>query len=257
MAIQEKGGVVSSGQHGGGHNSYQPYLIFSEARFSYFFTYGEISPTYEFFQKHGKATIVKTGSPVFYKIQQKCGAPPQRVKRILYIMNLCVPFYSANFPWEFVLKQFQVLELLNLYTDKYTIHIKEEQTGTVKRSNYKGLNFMRDNPKDVLHKYDMLIVESGISTAVLEATVTNKYIVAFTGAEWEDSSKESLDMLSKRAECFHTYDDFLAGLGKILDDPRKNLDPSKLTSLDFMNTYCNPVSPEHYIETIKNTLKLP
>lgn len=256
MAVKEKGGVDAAGQHGGGHNSFSPYSLFAEARYSYYFSYGDVSPTYEFLKKHGKAKYVKAGSPTLYYVQQKCDSHPQKISKILYIMNLCVPFYSANFPWEFVLKQFKVLELLNSYSDKYTIHIKEEHTGTVQRSNYPGLSFIDVSPKEVIHKYDLLIVESGQSTAVLEATVTNKYIIAYTGVDWEELSEESLDMLSKRAECFHTSDDFLIGLRKILDDPQTNLDSSKLFSGDFMNTYCNPVSPERYIETIKKTLEL-
>ena len=256
MAIQEKGGVDASGQHGGGHNSYFPYSVFAESRFSFNFTYGDISPTYAFLEKYGKAKLIKSGSPTLYSVHQKCSEYPQKITRILYIMNLCVPFYSANFPWEFVLKQFQVLELLNSYTDKFTIHVKEEHTGTIERRKYAGISFIDDSPKDVMHKYDLLIVESGQSTAVLEATATNKYIVAYTGADWEDLSKESLEMLSERAECFDTLDDFLAGLKKVLDDPQTHLDPSKLSSCDFMNTYSNPVSPESYIETIIKTLEL-
>jgi len=260
MAMKENGGIVASSQHGGTYGScYFPFLLFSDMRFNYFFSYHtpEIAPIFNLAQEHGKAEWVRTGSNFLFKIQQTCGEPPKSVRNILYIMNLCVPFYSANFPWEFILKQLQVLELLNSYGDKYIIHIKEEQTGTVQRSKYPKLNFINDSPKDVLHKYDLLILESGISTAVLEAAVTNKYLAVFTGAEWEESSKEFLNMLSKRAECFDTPDDFLEGLKKILDDPQTHLDSSKLSSFDFMNTYCNPVSPESYIEIIKKTLELP
>lgn len=260
MAMKENGGIVASTQHGGTYGScYFPCLVFSDMRFNYFFSYHtpEISPIFNLAQEHGKAEWVRTGSNFLFKIQQTCGEPPKSIRNILYIMNLCVPFYSANFPWEFVLKQFQVLELLNSYGNKYTIHVKEEQTDTVQRGKYPKLDFINNSPKDILHKYDLLILESGISTAVLEAAVTNKYLAVFTGAEWEESSKESLDMLSKRAECFDTPDDFLAGLKKILDDPQTHLAPSKLSSSDFMNTYCNPVSPESYTEIIKKTLELP
>ncbi|MDP1812022.1 MAG: hypothetical protein Q8K66_11540 [Sediminibacterium sp.] len=259
MAIKENGGIVASTQHGGSYGScYFPYLIFSDMRFNYFFSYHkpEISPIFNLAQEYGKAEWVRTGSNFLFKIRQACGEPPKSVRNILYIMNLCVPFYSSNFPWEFVLKQFQVLELLNSYGNKYTIHVKEEQTGTVQRSKYPKLEFINDSPKDVLHKYDLLILESGISTAVLEATVTNKYLTIFTGAEWEESSKEYLDMLSKRAECFDTPDDFLTGLKKILDDSQTHLAPSKLSSHDFMNTYCNPVPQKSYLETIKKRLEL-
>jgi hypothetical protein len=259
MAIKENGGIVASTQHGGAYgNCYFPFFLFSDMRFDYFFSYHkpEISPIFNLAQKYGKAQWVKTGSNFLFKVQQTCSEPPKSIKNIFYIMNLCVPFYSANFPWEFILKQFQVLELLNSYGDKYTIQIKEEQTGTVQRSKYPKLDFINDSPKEVLHKYDLLILESGISTAVIEAAVTNKYLAVFTGAEWEESSKESLDMLSKRAECFDTPDDFLAGLKKILDDPQTRLDPSKLSSHDFMNTYCNPVPQKSYLETIKKTLEL-
>ena len=107
-----------------------------------------------------------------------------------------------------------------------------------------------------MHKYDLLIVESGISTAILEAAVTNKFIVAVTSAVWEDSSKESLDMLAERAECFTTYDDFLIGLKKILDDPENHLDPAKFSARNFIDTYCNTASPESYVNTIKKTMGL-
>ena len=260
MAIKENGGIVASTQHGGSYGGcYFPFFVFSDMRFNYFFSYHkpEISPIFNLAQEYGKAEWVRTGSNFLFKIQQACIEPPKSVRNILYIMNLCVPFYSANFPWEFILKQFQVLELLDSYGDQYTIHVKEEQTGTVQRGKYPKLNFISDSPREVLHKYDLLILESGISTAVLEAAVTNKYLAVFTGAEWEESSKESMDLLSKRAECFNTPDDFLAGLKKILDNPQTHLDSSKLSSCDFMNTYCNPVSPESYIEIIKKTLKLP
>ncbi len=260
MAIKENGGIVASTQHGGSYGGcYFPFFVFSDMRFNYFFSYHkpEISPIFNLAQEYGKAEWVRTGSNFLFKIQQACIEPPKSVRNILYIMNLCVPFYSANFPWEFILKQFQVLELLDSYGDQYTIHVKEEQTGTVQRGKYPKLNFISDSPREVLHKYDLLILESGISTAVLEAAVTNKYLAVFTGAEWEESSKESMDLLSKRAECYNTPDDFLAGLKKILDNPQTHLDSSKLSSCDFMNTYCNPVSPESYIEIIKKTLKLP
>jgi hypothetical protein len=260
MAIKENGGIVASSQHGGSYGGcYFPYLLFSDMRFNYFFSYHtpEISPIFNLAKVHGTAEWVRTGSNFLFKIQQTCSESPKSVRNILYIMNLCVPFYSANFPWEFILKQFQVLELLDSYGDKYTIQIKAEQTGTVQHSKYPKLDFINNSPKDILHKYDLLILESGISTAVLEAAVTNKYLAVFTGAEWEESSKESMDMLSKRAECFNTPDDFLAGLKKILDNPQTHLDPLKLSSRDFMDTYCNPVSPESYTEIIKKTLELP
>ena len=259
MAIKENGGIVASAQHGGSYGScYFPYLIFSDMRFNYFFSYHKpkISPIFNLSQEYGKAEWVRTGSNFLFKIQQACSEPPKSVRNILYIMNLCVPFYSSNFPWEFVIKQFEVLELLNSYGNKYTIHVKKEQTGTTQCSKYPKLDFINDSPKDVLHKYDLLILESGISTAVLEAAVTNKYLTIFTGAEWEESSKAFIDILSKRAECFHTPDDFLTGLKKILDNPHTHLDPSKLSSHDFMNTYCNPVSPKSYIETVKRTLEI-
>lgn len=259
MAIQEKGGVVASGQHGGGYgNAYAPYQLFSDFRFQYFFSYGAPSASFifDFSQKYGKAKWIQTGSPVLYKIQKKCGPPPKDVRRILYIMDLCVHF-RGSIPWESILQQFKVLQLLNEFSDKYVIHVKKEQTEAIKYNLYPGLNFINSSPADVMHQYDLLIAESALSTAVLEVNSTNKYLIIFTGTEWENVSKESLEMLSKRAECFHTWDDFLVGLEEILKDPRTNLDPAKLTSCDFMNTYCNPVSPEHYIETIKNTLKLP
>lgn len=258
MAIEEDGGIVASTQHGGSYGSYHPILLFSDIRFNYFFSYGkpEISPFFQFSQDHSKAKWVKTGSSTLFKIQNSCDAPPKEVKTILYIMNLCVPFYSCNFPWEFVLQQFKVLEVLHLYALKYTIHVKAEYSGTVKSNNYPGLKFINDSPKEVMHKYDLLIVESGISTAILEAAVTNKFIVAVTSAVWEDSSKESLDMLAERAECFTTYDDFLIGLKKILDDPEKHLDPAKLSARNFIDTYCNTVSPESYVNTIKKTMGL-
>lgn len=256
LAIQERGGIDASCQHGGSHNSYQPYHLFSEARFSFFFTYGDVSPTYKFLEENGKAKIVTCGSPVLKSIVEKLGTPPTEVKRILYIMNLCVPFYSANFPWEFVLKQFEVLELLNSFSKNYIIHVREEQTGTVVRSKYPGLKFIDVSPREVLNQYDLLILESGLSTAVLEGVVTNKFLVVFTGAEWEETTKESLDMLEKRAECFHSMDDFLGGVKKILRDPNVNLDRKKLSSVEFKNAYCNPVSVESYFATIKETMNL-
>lgn len=256
MAIQERGGMDASCQHGGSHNSYQPYHLFSEARFSYLFTYGSVSPTYKFLEENGKAKIVTCGSPVLKSIVEKSLSSPKEVKRVLYIMNLCVPFYSANFPWEFVLKQFEVLELLNSFSQDYTIHVKEDQTGTVNRSNYPGLEFINVSPREVLDQYDLLILESGLSTAVLEGVVTNKFLAIFTGAEWEDTTKESLDMLEKRAECFHTMDDFIKGLGKILTDPQHNLDRTKLSSSAFQDAYCNPVTVESFFRTIKTTMEL-
>ena len=107
-----------------------------------------------------------------------------------------------------------------------------------------------------MNEYDLLVVESGLSTAVLEVVVTKKFIALFTGPEWEDTSRESLDMLAKRAECFTTYDEFLSGLKNILTDPGKHLDQKKLDSREFINVYCNPVTPESYIATVKKAMKL-
>ena len=70
MAVQENGGLVASGQHGGSLNSYQPYHLFSESRFSFFFTYGTESPTYSFLKKYGKADIITSGSTVLHAISK-------------------------------------------------------------------------------------------------------------------------------------------------------------------------------------------
>lgn len=260
MSIQENGGVVASGQHGGGYgNAYTPYVRFSDLRYKYFFSYGqpEITPLCKYHGKFANAELVKAGSPVLYDVQQSCGSPPPtEVVKILYVMNLCVPFYSANFPWENILEQLKVLELLNTFSNKYTIDVKEEQTNTIQHSIYPGLKFIKESPVKVLHDYDLLIVESCISTAVLEVAATNKFLVVFTGAKWEDASRESLDMLCKRAECFHNWNSFLSGLKEILENPESKLDIEKLNSSEFMDTFCNPVPAEKYINTVKETLEL-
>jgi len=259
MAIQENGGTVASGQHGGGYgNAYFPYVLFSDLRYKYFFSYGqpEMTPLCKYHGKFANAELVKAGSPVLYEVQQSCGSPPTEVAKILYVMNLCVPFYSANFPWENILEQLKVLELLNTFSNKYSIDVKEEQTNTIGHSNYPGLKFIKESPVKVLHDYDLLIVESCISTAVLEAVATNKFIVVFTGAEWEDASKVSLDMLSKRAECFHDWNSFRLGLKEILETPNSKLDTTKLNSSEFIDTFCNPLPPDKYTNTIKETLEL-
>jgi len=260
MSIQENGGVVASGQHGGGYgNAYTTYTRFSDLRYKYFFSYGqpEMTPLCKYHGKFANAQLVKAGSPVLYDVQQSCGSPPPtEVVKILYVMNLCVPFYSANFPWENILEQLKILELLNTFSNKYTIDVKEEQTNTIQHSIYPGLKFIKESPRKVLHDYDLLIVESCISTAVLEAAVTNKFLVVFTGAEWEDASKDSLDMLSKRAECFHSWNSFLSGLKEILQNPESKLDIEKLNSSEFMDTFCNPVPAKKYVNAVKETLEL-
>ncbi len=256
MAVQENGGLVASGQHGGSLNSYQPYHLFSESRFSFFFTYGSESPTYSFLKKYGNADIITSGSCVLHAISKRESERPDKILKIFYIMNLCVPFYSANFPWEMILKQFETLELLNSFGKQYEIHVKEEHSKTVNRDKYPNLVFTNENPREIMNEFDLLVVESGLSTAVLEVAVTKKFIVLFTGEEWEDTSRESLDMLAKRAECFATYDEFLDGLNNILIDPEKNLDRKKLDSLDFIKVYCNPVAPESYLATIKKAMNL-
>jgi hypothetical protein len=259
MAHREKGGVVASAQHGGGYgNWYSPYHIFSDYRFDFFFSYGspELSPTYEFAQQHGKARWVATGSPILNQVRARRGKPPREVTRVLYVMNLSVSFYSANFPWEHVLSQIKTLELLTGYSTEYSIHVKEEHTGAVRREDYPGLHWVTESPSKVLHEYDLLILESGMSTAVLESASTNKFMVVFTGFEWEDVTEHSLNLLDRRAECFHRWEDFLPGLARILDDPSKHLDPAKLRSVEFMEAYCGPVSAEAYVSTIRHALSL-
>lgn len=259
MALQEKGGVVASGQHGGAYGNLNcPYFVFSDCRFDYFFTYGSpaTSPIYEFAKAHGRAQWIAAGSPILGAVRRKNGPPPATVRKVLYVMNLSVAFYSANFPWEHILSQLKTLELLTGYATAYSIHVKEEQTGAVRREDYPGLHFITGSPKDVLHEYDLLILESGMSTAVLEGASTNKFLVVFTGSEWEDVSSRSLDLLSRRAECFHRWEDFLPGLARILDNPAKHLNPMKLKSDEFVEAYCGPVSAEQYVGTIRHALSL-
>lgn len=259
MALQEKGGLVASGQHGGSYgNLYFPYFLFCDCRFDYFFSYGnpELSPVYEFAKTHGSAKWISAGSPVLEEIRRKRGQPPDTVTKVLYIMNLSVSFYSANFPWEHILWQLRTLELLNRFSAAYSIDVKEEQTGAVRRDLYPGLHFIKGRPKDVLDAYDLVILESGMSTAVLEGASTNKFLVIFTGCEWEDVSAESLELLSQRAECFHRWDEFLEGLDSILQHPVANLDRRKLESDEFLEAYGRPVSSEEYMGTIRHALSL-
>jgi len=259
MALQEKGGCVASGQHGGSYGNMNfPYFLFSDFRFDYFFSYGrpELSPVHEIAKTNGRAKWVSAGSPVLEKIRRKRGQPPRAVRKVLYIMNLSVSFYSANFPWEHVVWQLRTLQLLCKFSDSYSIHVKAEHTGAVSEDRYPGLHFINQRPKDVMDRYDLLILESGMSTAVLEGTATNKFLVVFTGREWEDLSSDSLDLLSQRAECFHLWDDFLKGLEQILLHPDAHLDPRKLESDEFLEAYGRPVSSATYVETIRQALSL-
>jgi hypothetical protein len=259
MALREKGGVIGSGQHGGAYGNLAcPYYVFSDFRFDVFFSYGspELSPTYEFAREHGRARWIGAGSPILKQVRGRQGKPPQEVKKILYVMNLSVSFYSANFPWEQILSQFKTLELLNRFADAYSIHVKGDQTGAVRRALYPGLHFINRRPKEVFHEYDLLILESGMSTAVLEGAATNKFVVVFTGSEWEDVTSASLDLLAKRAECFHRWEDFLPGLERILEDPAQHLDPQKLRSDEFVEAYGRPVSAEQYVATVRHALSL-
>lgn len=260
MALREKGGVVASAQHGGAYGNLKcPYYVFSDYRFDFFFSYGspELSPTYEFARQHARAKWIATGSPVLDEVRRRRGAPPRTVTKVLYVMNLSVSFYSANFPWEQILGQFKILELLSRFADRYTMHVREDQTGAVHRPLYPGLHFINKRPKDVLHEYDLLILESGMSTVVLEGTATNKFLAVFTGSEWEDVSDHSLDLLSRRAECFHRWGDFLAGLERVLEDPLKHLDARKLHSDEFIEAYGRPVSAAQYATTVRHALSLP
>lgn len=257
MGVQENGGIIASGQHGGGYgNAYFPYFQFSDLRYNYFFSYGppDETPLQENGGGFAKAELIKAGSPVLYKINQSCGPRPTKVSKILYVMNLCVPFYSMNFPWENILEQFRVLDLLNSFSKDYIIEVKEDQSNTVKHDLYPGLIFKKEPLINILHNYDFLIMESCVSTAVLEAASTNKFLAIYTGAEWEDATKESLVMLSKRAECFNDWEKFLAGLEKILQDPEKYLDFSKLDSNEFLEIFLNPVSTDRYVGIIKENL---
>jgi hypothetical protein len=255
LAIEENGGFVASTQHGSAYgNSYHPMMIFSDTRFDYFFTYScyDSSPTYEFAKLNSKALWVTSGSCHLQKIKDSITPMPTKVKKILYVMNLCVPFYSVNFPWEYITYQFQVLDLLNLYCDKYEIAIKKDFTNTIVEEKYPNLTFIKNNPSEILNNYDLLLLESAISTVVLEAAVTNKFIVLMMGTEWEDCSVDSLNLLSKRAECFVDYHSYLVSLKNILINPSENLNTEKLNSLDFQNTYCNPVTVSEYNDTILN-----
>ena len=259
MGIQENGGIVASGQHGGGYgNSDSPYARFSDLRYKYFFSFGQLDRSYlsEYQGNIANAKWVVAGSPALYKIRQSCRLPPKRVAKVLYVMKLCVPFYSFSFPWDNILEQFKVLELLNTFSGRYSIDVKEARSSIIKQSNYPGLRFINERPEEVLHGYDLLIVESGVSTVLLEAASTNKFMVVFTGGEWEDVSQESLDMLSKRTECFNNWNSFLSGLKGILENPKLNLNATKLNSSEFVNTYCNPASPEKYVNIIKETFGL-
>lgn len=259
MAFREKGGVVASAQHGGAYGNLScPYYIFSDFRFDYFFSYGDpkLSPVYEFAQRHASAKWIGAGSPVLNEVRLRRGQPPRSVKKIFYVMNLSVSFYSANFPWEHILGQFKTLEILNRFSCDYSIDVREEQTGAVRRSLYPGLNFITNRPKEVLHKYDLVVLESAMSTVVLEGSATNKFLVVFTGAEWEDVTPASLELLAKRAECFDRWDEFHAGLERVLQEPAKCLDAAKLESEDFFTAYGNPVSGEQYMTTVRRTLSL-
>lgn len=259
MAFRENGGVVASAQHGGAYGNLNcPYYIFSDFRFDYFFSYGEpgLSPTYEFAQRHACAKWIAAGSPVLNEVREKQGQPPRTVKKILYVMNLSVSFYSANFPWEHILGQFRTLEILDRFSSDFDIDVKEDQTGAVRRSLYPGLHFISNRPKEVLHKYDLVVLESAMSTVVLEGSATNKFLVVFTGAEWEDVTPASIELLARRAECFHRWDEFHSALERVLEDPLRHLDPAKLNSDEFFATYGNPVSGTQYMETVRRTMSL-
>jgi hypothetical protein len=149
-----------------------------------------------------------------------------------------------------------VLHILQEYSGEYIIDVKKEHSGAIDESLFKGLNFIKERPPKVMHKYDLIILESGVSTSVLEAAVTKSHIILFTGSQWEEASRESLNMLSQRAHSFDKWDAFHDGIRKILDDPREHLDAEKINSTDFINSYCNPVSPERFIRTICRTLNI-
>jgi hypothetical protein len=206
--------------------------------------------------EHGSANRVIAGSPILNQIKNKCVAVSGGVKKILYIMNFSPSYYSVKFPWEHIIEQINTLYILQEYSNEYSIDVKKEHSGAIQESLFKGLNFINKRPPQVMHEYDLIILESGISTSVIEAAVTNSHIILFTGSEWEDASRESLEMLSRRAHSFNTWSDFQGGLKNILDNPIENLDFEKLNAVDFINSYCNPVTPEEFINTIRTVLKI-
>lgn len=259
--ILEQGGEVASVQHGGGYgNGNFPMMIFSDYRYSYFFAYGDPSatPMNTLIKEYGGANRLMVGSPILHKVKKNCVSVNlgKSIKKIFYIMNLCPSFYSAKFPWEHILEQLKTLDLLQKYSDKYLIDVKKDHSNAIDESLFKGLNFINKSPREVLHEYDVIITESAVSTAVLEAAVSNSHLVLFTGSEWEDSSKESLEILSKRAESFNTWSEFHSGLRNILENPNQYLDVKKIESSEFADLYCNPVTPEQYVNTIKKVLRV-
>ncbi len=253
LGIKEGGGIIISTQHGSAYgNAYHPMMLFSDGRFDYFFSYSNpiTSPSYEFILKNGNAKWLEAGSSYLYKIKANSSSESIEVNKILYVMNLCVPFYSVNFPWEFIVDQIKVLELLNSFGRNYKIDIKKESSGAIDETKYPNLNFINHSPSAIQDNYDLLIAESAISTYILEAVVSKKFIAVMTAMDWEDCSRESFLKLNKRAECFENYDNFILGLHNILTNPKKYLTKEKIHSKDYENTYCNPVHSSIYIDNI-------
>ncbi len=242
--------ILQHGAYGFAHNRMTEHCEFGHN--GYFLAWGTgIKDMYEH-RKKGSCEIIPTGSPMIDSILKKCRGQTKR-KRVCYIPNSAyrgnVAYYPNGQPCldsMMVLREIKILKTLEPFASTYTITYKAAPTGAHYYPLF-GVNPMlawvtKHMPKlkretkplqDILHAFDLLIIDWPTTTLV-QAAATNAQILVFTGNPYYRLTPEANARLQKRAIVCEQEKDFMDTITAVL---QKGSPEQSTENTDFLKHY--------------------